>query len=157
MSKELRLNSLIQKTWEIHFEINSPDVCKHLNTWVMVITMHIIFPIGHQWYLIDPSVSAALKCKWANQSVAFASSDRGLTTVRLCSVETQAIFSDFRLFQAGSVDFELIVFKRWVWGTFKSDVCYSTSFEEISNVKVWAELFARPHSPLNRSQFNKHS
>ncbi len=61
---------------------------------------------------VDPSVSAALKCKRANQSVSFASSDRGLTTTQLCSIETHAIVLDFRHFQAGSVDFELIVVKH---------------------------------------------
>ncbi len=65
----------------------------------------------------------------ANQSVAFASSDQDLTTIQLCSIETHAIFSDFRHFQAGSVDFELIVVKYWVWGTFKSDVWYSSRFK----------------------------
>ncbi len=61
---------------------------------------------------IDPSVSAALKCKPDNQSVSFASSDQGLTTTQLCSIEICAIFPDFRNFQAGSVDFELIVVKH---------------------------------------------
>ncbi len=38
-----------------------------------------------------------------------------------------AVFSDLRHFQAGSVDFELIVVKR-VWGTFKSDAHYLAGF-----------------------------
>ncbi len=78
---------------------------------------------------IDPLLNATLKCKQTNQSVALASSDQGLTTTRLCSTEIPAIFSDFRHFQAGSVDFKLIMVKRCVWGTFKSDACYSASFE----------------------------
>ncbi len=81
------------------------------------------------WGATDPSKSSTLQCKWANQSVAFASSDWGLTTTWLCSIKTHAIFSDFRYFQAGSVDFELIVDKRWFWDTFKSDTPDSMSFE----------------------------
>ncbi len=46
------------------------------------------------------------ECKRANQSAAIASSDRGL-----CCTETQAIFSDFHHFRAGSVDFGLVVVK----------------------------------------------
>ncbi len=61
--------------------------------------------------LTDPSLSAALKRKQANQSAAFASSYQSLTTTRLCSTKTHAIFSDFPHFQAGSVDFELITVK----------------------------------------------
>ncbi len=79
--------------------------------------------------LIDLSVSTALKCKQANQNVSFASSDRGLTATRLCSVKTHADFSDFQHFQTGSVDFELIMVKCWVWGNFKSDAHYFASFE----------------------------
>ncbi len=78
---------------------------------------------------IDRSLSSALECKQANQSEASASSDWSLTATRLCSIETHAIFSDFHHFQAGSVDFELAVVKRCVWGNFKSDVCYLERFE----------------------------
>ncbi len=60
---------------------------------------------------IDPSVSATLKCNRANQSVSFASSDRGLTTTWLYSAETHTVFLDFRHFQAGSVDFQLVMVK----------------------------------------------
>ncbi len=52
-----------------------------------------------------------MKRKRANQSVASASSDRGLTLMQLCSIETHAIFSDFPHFQAGSDDFELVMVK----------------------------------------------
>ncbi len=100
-------------------------------------------------------MSAALKCKRANQSVSFASSHRGLTTTRLCSIGTLAIFSDFRHFQAGSVYFELIMVKRWVWGTFKSDAHYSASFEgdlcsvpfqnqTLKSVTLWSGLNCLP-------------
>ncbi len=60
----------------------------------------------------DSSLRTVLKCKQANQSESSAGSDQGLTTTRLCSTETHAVFSDFLHFQAGSVDFELIVVKR---------------------------------------------
>ncbi len=66
--------------------------------------------------LTDSLLSTTLKCKRANQSIAFASSDRCLTTTQLCSTETYAVFSDFGHFQVGSVDFELVVVKHWVWG-----------------------------------------
>ncbi len=108
--------------------------------------------------------------KQASQNVAFSSCDWGLTAIRLCSTETQAILSDFRHFQAGSVDFELIVVKLCVWSTFKSDARYSETFEgdlrslpfqksnaEKCNVMLRAKLLGRPLSPLNPSQFNKHS
>ncbi len=39
-----------------------------------------------------------------------------------------AVVSDFLHFQAGSVDFELVVVKCCVCGTFKSDGCYSVRF-----------------------------
>ncbi len=74
-------------------------------------------------FTIDPSLSAALESKQASQSVASATSDQGLTFARLCSVETHAIFSEFRHFQARSVDFELVVVKHCVWGTFVCDTC----------------------------------
>ncbi len=51
----------------------------------------------------------ALEYKQANQTVASASSDKGLTSTQLCSCETHAIFSDFGIFQAGSIDFKLVV------------------------------------------------
>ncbi len=79
--------------------------------------------------LIDPSLSATLVHKWADQNVASASFDWGLTNTWLCSIETNAIFSDFRHFQAGSVDFELVMVKLCVWGAFKSDARYSVRFE----------------------------
>ncbi len=47
---------------------------------------------------------------------------------RLCSFKTQIVFSDFCHFQADSVDFQLVLVKRCVWGTFKSDACYSAGF-----------------------------
>ncbi len=65
----------------------------------------------------------------ANHSIASASSDQGLTTIRLCSIETHAIFSDFCHFEAGSADFKLVVVKHGVWGTFKSDAHHSERFE----------------------------
>ncbi len=47
----------------------------------------------------------------------------------LCSTETHAIFSDFCQFQAGLMAFELIVIKRCVWGSLKSDANHSVTFE----------------------------
>ncbi len=78
---------------------------------------------------IDLSLNFALKRKQAYQSVASVSSD-SLTTTRLSSIETSAVFSDFRHFQVGSVDFRLIVVKHFVWGTFRSDADYLARFEE---------------------------
>ncbi len=75
----------------------------------------------------DPSLSSALEHKWANQRVAFASSERGPTTTQLCSNE---IYSDFCHFQAGSVGNSLV--KRHIWSTFKSDACYSVGSQEVS-------------------------
>ncbi len=63
------------------------------------------------WRVSTDPFRKRLKCKRANHSVSSASSDRGLTATRLCSIETHAIFSDFHHFQAGSVDFELILVK----------------------------------------------
>ncbi len=60
---------------------------------------------------IDPSLSTALVRKRANQSVALASSDQGLTTTQLYAIKTLAVFSDFCHFQAGSADFELVTVK----------------------------------------------
>ncbi len=49
----------------------------------------------------------------------------------LCSTETHAIFSDFLHFQAGSVDFELAVVKRFLWGTFKVMLVIQWGLKEI--------------------------
>ncbi len=57
----------------------------------------------------DPLLGSALKHKQANQSTESASSDQGPTTIRLCFIEAYVIFSHFRCFQAGSVDFERAV------------------------------------------------
>ncbi len=75
--------------------------------------------------ITDPSLSADL-----SQRVAFACSDRALM-IRLCSSETHAISSHFNHFQAGSVDFELVVVKLCVWGTFKSDGYHSATFKGV--------------------------
>ncbi len=40
-----------------------------------------------------------------------------------------AVFLAFLYFQAGSVDFQLVVVKRCVWGTFKSDALHLARFE----------------------------
>ncbi len=115
-------------------------------------------------------LSATLERKQAIQSKAFATSDRSLTTTRLCSIETHAVFSGLCHFQAGSVDFKLVVVKHCVWGTFKSDDCYSMKFEgdlrslPFQNQTLKSVMLCsgqnctwRPYFPLNPSQFNKHS
>ncbi len=55
---------------------------------------------------------------------ASASSDQGLTSTQLCSVESQANFTDFHHFQACYVDFELITAKL-----FKSNARYPARFK----------------------------
>ncbi len=62
----------------------------------------------------------AEKLKAKIESVTSASSDRNLTTVWLCFIETHTVLSDFNHYQAGSVDFEFVVVKHCFWGTFKS-------------------------------------
>ncbi len=47
----------------------------------------------------DPSIIAALKCKRANQSVAFASSDRGLTTTGCAPLKLMQSFQIFVIFR----------------------------------------------------------
>ncbi len=79
--------------------------------------------------IIDSSLSSALEHKQANQSEASAGSDQGPTTLRKCSIETYAIFSNFLYFLAGSVDFKLVMVKCCVWGTFKKDARYLARFE----------------------------
>ncbi len=66
----------------------------------------------YRWLSIHFSLSSTLEHKRANQSIASACSDRGLTATQLCSTETHAIFSDFLNFQAGSVHFESVVVKH---------------------------------------------
>ncbi len=41
----------------------------------------------------------------------------------------QAMFLDFHHFQAGSVDFDLVLVRHCVWGIFKSDAPDSTRFK----------------------------
>ncbi len=59
------------------------------------------------------------------------------------------------------MDLELIVVKRCVWGTFKSDGCYSVRFKDLhslpkSNAEnldaMLCEKYSIKHSPLNPSQ-----
>ncbi len=116
--------------------------------------------IGNIHGQIEPKIcSTTLERERANHSIASATSDRCLTAVWLCSCLTHAIFPDFRYFHAGSVDFELVVVKRCVWGTFKSDAhhlarrftffTFPKSNAEKCDVMLWAKLFGHPHFPMN--------
>ncbi len=97
--------------------------------------------------IIDPSLSSAFVCTQANQSVVSANSDQALATLSLCSIESDAIFSDFLHFQVGSVDFELVVVKH-VWGIFKSEAPYLAKFKEICSLPFHNQMLKSAMGPM---------
>ncbi len=122
---------------------------------------HLQFRVSNDCcVMLCSQVITDLECKRANQSVAFASSEQGLTTIRLCSIETPAIFSDFCHFQAGSLE-TLCLEHFWKWclllGEVRRRFTVFTFQKETCNTILWTKLFGLPHSLLNPSQFNKHS
>ncbi len=68
---------------------------------------------------------------------------KGLTTTRPCSIETLTIFSDFCHFQAGSVDFKVVVVERCVSGAlFKVMLVIRRGSKEINLFFTFSKLNA---------------